>query len=60
LYRAAQALAAVQGQGSVSRDQVQSLAGPVLAHRVLVRREALKDYPDGGAVMQEISNRFSG
>jgi hypothetical protein len=26
----------------------------VLAHRLLVRREALKDYPDGAAVIREI------
>ncbi len=37
LYRAAQALAVVQGRDYVVPDDVKSLAGPVLAHRLLTR-----------------------
>src|SRR5262249_4537174 len=38
LYRAAQALALVQGRNYVVPDDVKRLAGPVLAHRLVVRR----------------------
>jgi MoxR-like ATPase len=38
LFRAAQAMAAIQGNGSVSAAQVQALAGKVLAHRPIVRK----------------------
>jgi hypothetical protein len=27
---------------------------PVLAHRLLVRKETLKDFPDGAAVIRDI------
>jgi MoxR-like ATPase len=54
LYRAAQALAAMQGKDAVAAGHIQDLAVSVLAHRLLVRREALKDYPDGAAVIREI------
>jgi MoxR-like ATPase len=59
LFRAAQSLAAIQGQGAVSIDQVKTLAEPVLAHRLLLRREAQKDYPDGAAVIHEIVSRLT-
>ena len=39
LFRAAQAMAAIDGMDSVSADMVQSLAQKVLAHRLIVRRE---------------------
>jgi MoxR-like ATPase len=39
LFRAAQAMAAIQGQESASLDQVKFLAQKVLAHRLIVRRE---------------------
>jgi MoxR-like ATPase len=55
LYRAAQSLAAIQGQSAVSIDQIQALIEPVLAHRLLLRREAVKDYPDAAAVLREIA-----
>jgi MoxR-like ATPase len=57
LFHATQALAAVQGQSAVSMDHVRALVESVLAHRLLVRREALKDYPDGAAVLREIVMR---
>ena len=38
LYRAAQALALVNGRSYVIPDDVKQLAVPVLAHRLLVRR----------------------
>jgi MoxR-like ATPase len=38
LYRAAQALALCEGREFVTPDDVQRLAGPVLAHRVALRR----------------------
>jgi MoxR-like ATPase len=54
LFRAAQALAAIDGKDSVSVEHIKTIAVPVLAHRLLVRKEALKDYPDGAAVIREI------
>ena len=39
LFRAAQAMAAIEGMDSVSADMVKSLAQKVLAHRLIVRRE---------------------
>jgi MoxR-like ATPase len=55
LYRTAQALAAIQGQNAVTIDHVRSVIEPVLAHRLLLRKDALKDYPDGAAVLREIA-----
>jgi MoxR-like ATPase len=57
LFRAAQALAAIEGKNSVSIEHIKTIAVPVLAHRLLVRKEALKDYPDGAAVIREILAR---
>jgi MoxR-like ATPase len=37
LYRAAQALAVVEGRSFVVPDDIKRLAGPVLAHRILLR-----------------------
>ena len=54
LFHAAQALAAIQGSDSVSVAHVKTVAEVVLAHRLLVRLEARKDYPDGGVVIKEI------
>jgi MoxR-like ATPase len=54
LFHAAQALAAIRGDQSVSLEHVKTIAVPVLAHRLMMRRETLKDYPDGAAVIQEI------
>ena len=54
MFHMAQALAAIEGNDSVSVQQVQTVAEVVLAHRLLVRREALATYPDGAAVIREI------
>ena len=54
LFHASQALAAIQGSDSVSVAHVKTVAEVVLAHRLLVRLEARKDYADGGAVIKEI------
>ena len=39
LFRAAQAMAAIEGKDSASIDQIKYLAPKVLAHRLIVRRE---------------------
>jgi len=54
LFRAAQSLAAIQGQGTVSIDHVKAMVEPVLSHRLLLHHEAQKDYPDGTSVVKEI------
>ena len=54
LFHAAQALAAIRGEDSVSIEHVKTIAVPVLAHRLMVKRDAQKDYPDGAAVIREI------
>jgi MoxR-like ATPase len=54
LYHMAQALAAMEGNDSVSIRHVQTVAEAVLAHRLLIRREALKDFPDGAAVIRDL------
>jgi MoxR-like ATPase len=59
LFRAAQSLAAIQGQSSVSLDQVRAVVEPVLAHRLLLRREAQQDYPDGSAVIKDIVSKLT-
>ena len=51
LYRAAQALAAVRGRGYVTPDDVQELAEPVLAHRLMPSAPArLRGRPPGELV----------
>ncbi|HSY19096.1 MAG TPA: AAA family ATPase [Candidatus Acidoferrales bacterium] len=57
LYHAAQALAAMRGEPAVTIEHINTFAVPVLAHRLIVRREALKDYPDPAAVIREIVGR---
>jgi MoxR-like ATPase len=59
LFRAAQALAAIQGQSAVSLDHIRALLEPVLAHRLLLRREALADYAGAATVVREIAARFA-
>lgn len=54
LYHTAQALAAIQGENSVTIEHIQTMAVPVLAHRLMVRRDALANYPDGAAVIREV------
>ena len=55
LYRAAQSLAAVQGQSTVTVDHVRALVEPLLAHRLLMRQEAKKDFADAASVLREIA-----
>jgi MoxR-like ATPase len=50
----AQALAAIGGKDVVTTGHIQTVAEAVLAHRLMIRREALKDYPDGATVIREI------
>jgi MoxR-like ATPase len=59
LYHAAQSLAAIQGQSTVTVDHVRALAESVLSHRLLLRRDAQKDYPDGAAVVREIAGKIT-
>ncbi|MGC9940536.1 MAG: MoxR family ATPase [Verrucomicrobiota bacterium] len=59
LFHTAQALAAIQGSASVTIEHVKTIAVSVLAHRLLVRKEALKDFPDGAAVIRDILAKTS-
>jgi hypothetical protein len=47
-------LAAIRGENSVTIEHIKTIAVPVLAHRLLVKPDAQKDYPDGAAVIREI------
>ena len=54
LYRGAQALAALRGRAFVLPDDVKALAVPVLAHRLVLARDALLDGGTAGAVLREV------
>lgn len=54
LFRAAQAVAAIQGQDSVSVAQVEALVEAVLAHRLIVRPELKGRWNEGNDIMREI------
>ena len=54
IYRAAQALAAIQGAPSVTKDHIHAMAIPVLAHRLMIRPEAREEFPDGAEVIRHI------
>ena len=54
LFRAAQAMAAIAGEGAVSAAQVKALAGKVLAHRLNIRKEDKWGKTNGGEVVAEI------
>ncbi|MBL9076894.1 MAG: MoxR family ATPase [Planctomycetes bacterium] len=54
LAAAARALAAVQGMDFVLPDHVQQLAGPLLAHRVVLTPAAEIEGADAGAVVAQI------
>ncbi len=56
LMKAAQALAALQGRKFVMPDDVQKLAGPVLAHRLIVRPEARLTGMTADRVIKSILN----
>jgi MoxR-like ATPase len=54
LFKTAQALAAVQGRDYVIPDDIQALALPTLAHRVIVRSESQLRGRDAAGVIAEI------
>ena len=54
LFHAAQAVAAIEGRSSVAIEDIKTIAVFVLAHRLLVKREAQKEFPDGAAVIKDI------
>jgi MoxR-like ATPase len=58
LYRAAQAMAAVQGRHFVSPDDVKRLAAPVLAHRLSLRGDARLRGQSRTELLQEILDRL--
>jgi MoxR-like ATPase len=57
LFRIAQALAAIEGSDSVSRDQVKRLAEAALAHRLILKKEQTPRYNDVREVIREIIGR---
>jgi MoxR-like ATPase len=57
LMRAAQALAAIQGQAFVAPDHVKRLALPVLAHRIVVKPRSRVQGIDGARVVQDVLQR---
>ena len=54
LYRAGQALAALDGRDYVIPDDVKQLAEPALAHRLIVKTSAALRDVDGRAVIREL------
>ncbi|MEK6192445.1 MAG: MoxR family ATPase [Chloroflexota bacterium] len=54
LYKAAQALAAVNGRDYVIPDDVKQLAVPVLGHRLIVRSQASLREVDNDAIVREV------
>jgi MoxR-like ATPase len=54
LFRAAQALAAIDGKDVVSIEQIRDLAPKVLAHRLILRREGQSRAASVAAIVQEI------
>ena len=54
LYKAAQALAAINGRDYVIPDDVKQLAVPVLGHRLIVRSQASLREVDNDAIVREI------
>jgi MoxR-like ATPase len=57
LFRAAQALAAIRGESAANIVHIKEIAVPVLAHRLLLKREAQKDFPDHAAVIRELMEK---
>ena len=57
LFHMAQALAAIAGRDTIVAEDIRTVAETVLGHRLLVRPEAQKDFPDGCAVVREILER---
>jgi MoxR-like ATPase len=59
LFHAAQALAAIRGSSSVLIEDIKTITVPVLAHRLMVRKETLQNFPDGATVIREIVKNAS-
>lgn len=53
LFRLAQAMAAIQGQETVSLELVKSLAVTVLAHRLIVKPDRISRYHNGTEILRE-------
>jgi MoxR-like ATPase len=58
LYRAAQAIAAMEGQPTVTLAHLQAVISPVLAHRLLLQPQAKNSYPDAAAIVREIAAKL--
>ncbi len=56
LFRAAQALAAIEGRDAVTIDDVKKLAEPVLAHRLILRKDPASAQKDVREIIKEILN----
>lgn len=54
LFRAGQAMAAIRGESSASKAQIDMLMEVVLAHRLLIRPEQQGRWKSGNEVMREI------
>ncbi|MGD9128286.1 MAG: MoxR family ATPase, partial [Planctomycetia bacterium] len=54
LYRASQALAAIQGRDYVIPDDIQHIAPPVLSHRMIIRPESRLQKITPEMVMKEV------
>src|SRR6185369_14537250 len=59
LFRAAQALTAIQGKDAVTMETVKALAQNVLAHRLIVRRDDKHRNTKVAQVVEEIVSRTS-
>jgi MoxR-like ATPase len=54
LFRASQAMAAIQGERSVSMDRVDDLVESVLAHRLIVRPENKGQWNQTNDILREL------
>jgi MoxR-like ATPase len=54
LFRAGQAMAAIQGEDSVSISQIEALVEVVLAHRLILRPERKGRWNEGNEIIREI------
>jgi MoxR-like ATPase len=57
LYRASQALAAIQGRTYVLPDDIKTLAEPVLAHRIILRPNAEMQGQSAGKLVAALLER---
>lgn len=58
LYRASQAMAAIEGRGFVIPDDVKRLASPVLSHRLILKPEYRLRRESARSVVEEILKRI--